>query len=63
MSAFRFNYCSISFVHVTFCGNLTGEVINVMWDVHDRCSDNHGNSSGLGAQFMVNAREKEGTLN
>jgi hypothetical protein len=34
-----------------------------MWDVHDRCSDNHGNNSGLGAQFMVNVREEEGTLN
>ncbi|KAL6644374.1 hypothetical protein ACP70R_015982 [Stipagrostis hirtigluma subsp. patula] len=40
-----------------------GEVVDVMWDVHDWWFGSRGGSAGAGAQFMVKARaEKEGRL-
>ena len=40
-----------------------GEVVDVMWDVHDWWFGGRGGSAGSGAQFMVKARaEKEGRL-
>ncbi|CAD6245652.1 unnamed protein product [Miscanthus lutarioriparius] len=50
-----------------FRGNRTavlanGEVVDVMWDVHDWWFGGRGGSAGSGAQFMVKARAEEGRL-